>query len=373
MALYRSRYLKRKRAALMIKTYIFSKRLQKMRFKHMQRVVGMMQDLAKGYLTRQHILFTQKAVDIVRHALKQYIHRLRLYRKKNVVIITIQRFIRCYLTRTKQSRIIHILDLRRKQRIAQKVTLKIQSYFRQRYTCRRYRKLKYFTLFLQRWIRARFLRRHFLQLKYAAIWLQKHWRRMQAIHKVSNMRMAAMVLLEETRVWKFRSQELKYLKDAAQSWNELKNTWQIGKFTYRNGRTRCTRRIIGYDSHFDLGDVYPNQWMKTVINFSDGLKRDEKKSITCMALGAEHTILVDNSSNFYSFGSGDSGQLGHNKRQPLAEPTLMETMNLTIHASEATFFPGLKQPTKIISICCGRSHTLVLASSGRMYSWGSNK
>jgi alpha-tubulin suppressor-like RCC1 family protein len=373
----RSRFQRRKRAALRIKTYIFHKVLLQLRYRHMQRLISQLQALAHGYRDRQHALYIQKAVTVVKHALRIYVHRVRIHKKKQIVIVSIQRMVRGHLIRLQQHRIVNILTLRRKQRIAQKVVVQIQAIFRRRYHHHKYQKLVRVTRHLQYWVRARFLRQRFLLTKYLSIWVQKQWRRLQSLRKVSNMRMAAMVLLEQTRIWKFKAQELAYLHKATSDPKKL----AIGQRTYKAGNTKATRRVIGFDAYFDMNDVYTSTWMKSLVDFIDRLKDEEKKSVSDVTIGGEHTIILDSNANLYSFGSGDSGQLGHNNRHNLAQPSRMETMALTIHASEASFSansylipsnPKL-QTVQVVMICCGRAHTLLLGGSGRMYSWGNNR
>lgn len=256
MFLCRFNYREICRAAKVIKSFLFHKMRQKIRYARMRRVVVAVQHLARGYLLRQQAIYVAKAVEVIRSSLKSYIHRVRLYRRKEILALEIQRVFRGYLTRIRQSRVVHVLELRRKQRIAQKVTIMLQSKFRRRYICKRFRRLRQCTVNLQLWIRARFQRKRFLLMKTIAVWLQKNWRRMQAIRHVSNIRMTTMVLLEETKVWKYRSQELAFLENITTSkWDETQGSWAIGNVTYRNGRTKCTRRIVGFDAHFDLSEV----------------------------------------------------------------------------------------------------------------------
>ena len=45
-----------------------------------------------------------------------------------------------------------------------------------------------------------------------------------------------------------------------------------------------------------------------------------------MAVGGQHTVLVDDCSNVYCWGMGDLGQLGNNSRKQEMQPVRLESM-----------------------------------------------
>eukprot|EP01035_Chromulina_nebulosa_P017265 gene17265-22797_t len=86
-----------------------------------------------------------------------------------------------------------------------------------------------------------------------------------------------------------------------------------------------------------------------------------------IATGKEHTVIVDDCANIYSFGKNDYGQLGHNNRIPLNDPKLLETIDLSLQ------IPLKDLANTVVDVCCGQGHTLLLTKSGRIYSWGDNR
>jgi len=81
------------------------------------------------------------------------------------------------------------------------------------------------------------------------------------------------------------------------------------------------------------------------------VKTREVKEIGC---GDNHTVLVMDNGESYSFGSNDYGQLGHHKSRTRAE--LVEGLDAHV----------------ITGVACGSHYTLVKNEWGEIFAWGSN-
>lgn len=75
-----------------------------------------------------------------------------------------------------------------------------------------------------------------------------------------------------------------------------------------------------------------------------------------MACGFEHTLVLTNNGEVYSFGGGSRGQLGHNDLENSDEPLLIEAL------------AGLKA----VKVAAGGWHSAVITSDKDLYTWGWN-
>ncbi|KAL1528475.1 hypothetical protein AB1Y20_009819 [Prymnesium parvum] len=76
--------------------------------------------------------------------------------------------------------------------------------------------------------------------------------------------------------------------------------------------------------------------------------------VTAIACGRTHSVLLDESGQLWSWGSGDDGVLGHGDTRARREPTKCAAL----------------AEQQMLSVACGSRHTLALASDGTLYSWG---
>ena len=79
-------------------------------------------------------------------------------------------------------------------------------------------------------------------------------------------------------------------------------------------------------------------------------------SIKKASCGLDFTILMAGNGFIFSFGENGNGQLGQGNTKPYALPTQIMEMK--------------ENKEKVVDIVCGSSHTICLASSGRVYTWG---
>ena len=128
-------------------------------------------------------------------------------------------------------------------------------------------------------------------------------------------------------------------------------------------------------------------------------------NIISIARGYDHTVVLDNSGNVYTFGENDKGQLGINSTEESDFPVRVEISDIVqIEAgSDSTYaldvngnlygwgenddgqlaqgegnaddilIPTLiDTPERIVSFAAGKAHVIALGTSGQLYGWGLN-
>jgi RCC1 and BTB domain-containing protein len=107
--------------------------------------------------------------------------------------------------------------------------------------------------------------------------------------------------------------------------------------------------VLGQLGH---GDEKPQNQPRLIVSFLG----TNVKAVSC---GNQHTAVLLESGEVYSFGRGNFGQLGLGSLQAanVSNPTVVE---------------GL-QGKYITAIACGWHHTAALTDSGQLYTWGSGE
>jgi len=116
--------------------------------------------------------------------------------------------------------------------------------------------------------------------------------------------------------------------------------------------------LCNQKSESQLGDgstVSSRQFAVSVIQ--DGALAN--KTVTQIAAGYYHTLVIDSSFKVYAFGSNVYGQLG-------------DGTTTTRNAPVAVYTAGALLNKNITSIKAGNYHSLLLSSDGHVYSFGSN-
>ncbi|KAK5577858.1 hypothetical protein RB653_002806 [Dictyostelium firmibasis] len=80
-------------------------------------------------------------------------------------------------------------------------------------------------------------------------------------------------------------------------------------------------------------------------------------SFSMVACGSQHSMIVSNFGELYTFGCGTTGRLGHGDEQPKFKPTPVSSL----------------LGKSIVSVAAGVMHTACVDSNGKIYSWGWNR
>lgn len=368
---YRTRFLAMKAAALVIQIKFSRLILPKLRYKRMRKAVIMFQEMSRGLILKKEVDRYIHCAYVIKKAILSYLRRYLLVKYSYRLAITVQRLFRGFIWRNKNNRIVRVLGMRKRQRIAHKVITKIQSHVRRRSVQSRFRVVVRATKAIQSFIRCIVGRKRFLVMKFLAIWLQACTRRLQATKKVDGLRSFLMIQSELHKLSNAKQLELKGIPPSASAGSL--GCIRLGTEIARNARDNLTRFALALDITVDL-ESYPQGWLRTMTKFAESLQKVEKKSISKIALGCEHTVIVDDYSNVYTFGTGDEGQLGHGNRKNRMEPCLVETLERATAGAGVgvNVSANVRQRIEVLDVACGRFHTLLLAASGRLYSWGGN-
>jgi E3 ubiquitin-protein ligase HERC2 len=173
-----------------------------------------------------------------------------------------------------------------------------------------------------------------------------------------------------------------------------RRTWRWGNTTQWNGWKRTGKESPEVSSTPTVVEVNGSPLLEG--------------GVRAVACGSHHSALIDGAGDVYAFGSSGNGRLGHDgdgtEAQKVPLPEAARSLSLGAYHSavvgesgtlytwgwQGSFFGGSSgcghadtsteapRPVeklrglgeKIVEVSCGTQHTLVLAESGTVYSWG---
>ncbi|XP_033749791.1 uncharacterized protein LOC117334342 isoform X2 [Pecten maximus] len=123
--------------------------------------------------------------------------------------------------------------------------------------------------------------------------------------------------------------------------------------------------------------------MKKDVAFKDGLlsnfSNDLGGRVKLAACGASHTLVVTDSNEIYTWGNGNSGQLGNWDTSSSCEPMRVELLGKALDTGVSDRLQviqnKLAQRTsrpEVLDVACGGRHSMVVLSNGQVYSFGNN-
>jgi alpha-tubulin suppressor-like RCC1 family protein len=377
----RNFYLRLKKSVKILKKSFLGKAIQRIRFKRLIKVNRQFQFLARGFIIRKYSQNIFDSIKLIQKTAKSFLYRKRLKELRLKSVSKLQYNFRGYLARKSFASFIQVLKVRKEQRVAQRVVMKIQSLWRKRLIQERFQEVVSAVVILQRWLKTRLQRKWHLNLKFLVLLLQSHWRRIIASNLVNNMKVTQMVKLEKASLSDLFHREISVLKNY--TWDQC----VVGEYLNTKKEFRKLRKLLlTYDLCFDFTPVYYNQddqktipqdnnpgWLKSILQFQAELHKTDRY-VTDIHVGNQHTVILDDKSNLYTMGFGDLGQLGHGNRKSLSFPRKIEKLKqqlITGYGSLISSAPDNK--IQIISLCCGKDHTLLLTQGGLMYSFGDNR
>lgn len=366
-------FCRMKSACATIKRSLLNKMIQRIRYKKLIRATRTLQMLSKGFIIRQHINHILRSVLQLQSFARDFLRRNKLHYFKLASVFKIQRVFRGANVRSMNRPIVRVLKIRRNQRKGTSAVVRLQSIWRSKLIRMRKTEIASAASCLQRWFHARMCRVSFLKVLSLTKWLQCSSRRLKAVNEANFRRVKNMLQQEAVVLENLRKKELSaisYSSISSANWGGL----QLGGGFYRNNHDKFGRFLIGLDILFDTEAAYPNGWLNMVLDFDRLAQSSGKRRLNQIAVGRMHTVLVDSAHNVYTVGMGDSGQLGHGGKSNESSPRRMESLIYQSGSKEgAGISRGIAQHVDIKCVVAGRDHTLLLTSSGHVYSWGGNR
>ena len=119
--------------------------------------------------------------------------------------------------------------------------------------------------------------------------------------------------------------------------------------------------IWGYNGYGQVGDGTIDT-RKTPVDVTSQFGLNEGETITLLSLGNNHSSALSSEGRLFTWGYGYYGQLGDNSYSNSANSTPIEiTDNLKLNRGE-----------KVIDVSLGTSHSGAVTTEGRVFTWGSN-
>jgi len=113
----------------------------------------------------------------------------------------------------------------------------------------------------------------------------------------------------------------------------------------------------GLNNFGPLGDGTNTQRLTPVLVKTTGVLAD--KTVTAIAAGEEHSLVLCSDGTLVTFGRGTDGQLGNNTITNSLDPVLVNRSGVLLNKS-------------VVQIDAGQNHNLVRCSDGTLASWGHN-
>jgi len=88
---------------------------------------------------------------------------------------------------------------------------------------------------------------------------------------------------------------------------------------------------------------------------------EEETTAAVVGCGGHHTATISRRGQLFTWGMGNSGELGH------ADATYLDS------AKPVRAYLFLNTHIRIVSVACGSYHTLAIAENGTLWSCGRNK
>jgi hypothetical protein len=324
------RWKKVRQAVLVLQTRLKAFLKQRMRYQQLQRAVHTLHGLTNGLISRSRAQHVCSSLYRLQHVCKQFILRKHRKQLESVAILKLQRQWRGFWTRHGDKSIVNIIKIlafRKEQRLAHRVVKKLQSLWRGKLVNFRFQEVVSSTIVIQRWFKTRRDRQSFLKKKRLAIWLQSQSRRFKALQLVHTLRVSILLQQEQQVLNTCFKDEINCLHERKLS------QCIVGSDYYLHGKKRFDRILIGFDISFDVSLIYPDGWLQTILGFINRCVRSHR-CVRHIAIGANHTVIVDDQASVFTFGLGDLGQLGHSNRSSLNVIRPIEAMGKILGAAE---------------------------------------
>jgi hypothetical protein len=361
----------------------------RIRYRRLQRATRMFHSIARGVIVRKNVVKAVDAVKLLQRVARSFLKTKHHKKLSLAAAVKFQCLFRGWRDRCKNRSLVNVLNFRREQRIANLVVKKLQARFRGKLVTLRMQEIVVAVMKLQKWLKGRLQRSKYVRIKLLALWMQKIARRIIASNRANSLRVSNMVMDEKEKLVDLFQGELQKSYQVA----PIPSDATFGMGFLRSGIAKFKRYLLAFDVCFDLEFAYPEGWLNQILSFCKQMQNDDKRSLCKVVMGSQHTVILDDMSNLYTFGMGDLGQLGHNHRKSYSRPRQLEKLPVFLSLTESqggsnaarigsgtlpvacgVSMPGaVLQKVLVRDVCCGHDHTVLLSGSGRVYSWGDNR
>eukprot|EP00520_Triparma_pacifica_P008587 CAMPEP_0118638798 /NCGR_PEP_ID=MMETSP0785-20121206/3889_1 /TAXON_ID=91992 /ORGANISM="Bolidomonas pacifica, Strain CCMP 1866" /LENGTH=1915 /DNA_ID=CAMNT_0006530097 /DNA_START=150 /DNA_END=5894 /DNA_ORIENTATION=+ len=350
-------------ASKTIKSF-YGKLKGRVRWRKLQNAVRSLHSLSRAYIVRMHVNRMLEAVQLLQDCARSFLRRNKIHYTRVRVALFIQGWVRGSLERSMMTEAVEYLANKRKERFRARAVKKAQNRWKSLMVRRRFKQLIQACKTLQQFARSHQQRGEFVAMKKAAIGLQSGFRGLKDRDRVREVRNEKMVEEEQQAVYNANRNEAQNLANL----NARRAQGLAG------GKSRNFRYdLLDVDILVAINDVYPEGWSKNVITLDNEVAKRGRR-ITNVLVGAAHTIALTDTGEIYSWGWSDCGQLGHGSHQQEKSPRALETLMLQAQTSDTIAIDrAITGKMSIKQVAVGEDHTLALADTGRVFSWGGGK
>ena len=359
----RKAYRENLHASKTIKNF-YGKLKGRVRWRKLQTAVRSLHSLSRAYIVRMHVNRMLEAVQLLQDCARSFLRRNKIHYTRVRVALFIQGWVRGSLERSMMTEAVEYLANKRKERFRARAVKKAQNRWKSLMVRRRFKQLIQACKTLQRFARAHQQRGEFLAMRKAAVGLQSGFRGLTDRDRVREVRNEKMVREEQQAVYNANRNEAQNLANL----NARRAQGLAG------GKSRNFRYdLLDVDILVAINDVYPEGWSKNVITLDNEVAKRGRR-ITNVLVGAAHTVALTDTGEIYSWGWSDCGQLGHGSHQQEKYPRALETLMLQSQTSDLVAVDrAITGKMSIKQVAVGEDHTLALADTGRVFSWGGGK
>lgn len=337
---------------------------RRIKWRKLRRGVVSLHDLARAYIVREHINRMLGAVHVLQYWARRFLKQNMVHYRKVHVALFFQSFHRGQRERNEMKEALTYLANRRKDRFRARAVRRAQSRWKALLIRRRFKQLVQAALTLQWFVRTRQQHNRFLSIKKAVICLQSLFRAgkdRDSIKEVWNEK-----LLRDERD-----------ASAAANRNEAKNLWKLNSKRAEGlakGKSRTFRYdLLDVDILVAMNNVYAEGWSKNVIALDRKVAKRGRR-ITKVLVGSTHTVALADTGELHTWGWSDCGQLGHGSHNKEMKPRPLETLMLQPQLlDQVAIDRSITGKMSIKQVAVGEDHTLALADTGKVFSWGSGK
>ncbi|GMH99708.1 hypothetical protein TrLO_g1754 [Triparma laevis f. longispina] len=342
----------------------YSKLKGRVRWHKLQQAVRSLHSLGRAYIVRMHVNRMLEAVQMLQHCARRFLKKNKTHYTKVRCALFLQGWYKGSRERELMKEAVDYLDKKRKERFRARAVKKAQNRWKSLMIRRRYKQLVQASNTLQQYARSKKQRKVYTSMRKAATGLQSGFRGFKDRDRVREVRNDKMVKEEQAAV-------------ASANRNEALNLANLNARRAQGlagGKSRNFRfDVLDVDILVAINDVYPVGWSKNVITLDEDVAKRGRR-LKNIAVGAAHTAALTDTGEMFTWGWSDCGQLGHGSHQQEREYRPLETLMLqSDQIDDVVIDRAISNKLCVKVVSCGEDHTLALADTGKVFSWGSGR